>query len=127
MSKGIDNKEFVKWFHNLLMYALKGFIPWILFSLTIFKLSMGKRLNLTFIKICYLFVAYAIINSFSYELSTYIRSYVLGLVLIPCDPERKFFFESILGIGLIAFSFIVYCVGMVGSLKLMENKDFELL
>ncbi len=104
------------------MYLLREFIPWILFALTIYKTTNNAKLRLNFKKIWFLFVAYWIINMSAYEFSIFIRSYVFDFVLIPLDVEKKFLFESILGIGLIGFNFTGYYAVMTHSVFLIENQ-----
>lgn len=126
INDGVENKELAKWMYNFLMYPCRGFIPWMLFSLSIYKVTADVKLNWTFKKVCFVFIAFWIINAFSYELSVYIRVYVLDLLVIPVDLERKFVFESILGIGLIAFNFVGYYSVMTTSLRLLEPGKQEI-
>lgn len=121
LSTNIDNKGLIKWTHNLLMYLLREFIPWILFALTIYKTTNNVKLNMNFKKILFLFITFWIINMFTYDFSIFLRSYLFDFVLIPLDIDKKFLFESILGIGLVGFNFTGYYAVMTNSVILIEN------
>ena len=113
--------EIYQWFYNIIMYILRRFIPILLFSIVIYNNISNNKIKFNLRNIWFLFIAYIMINTISFELSMYIRIYVINLILIPIDVEKIFVYESILGIGLISLNFIGYHAIMINSVKLLEN------
>jgi hypothetical protein len=121
----IEEKGFAWWVHNLLLFPMRNFIPWTLFSLTIYKVITSRTIRITFKTTWLLFIAFWIINAFAYEFSLYVKFYLFDLILIPVNIEKRFYFESILGISLIGSIFIGYYAVMTASVKLLDEDKPE--
>jgi hypothetical protein len=111
----LENHEFQRWFHSIL-FQLRIYLPLILFSIVLYKLTTEKILKLNFKKVIFLYVSLWFFNEFAYEISLFARSHIFGLLLTPFAEERKYLYESFFGLPLIAFYFLGYRSAMSFSL-----------
>jgi hypothetical protein len=110
-----------RYIHGLL-YELRVYVPLILFSLSIYALSLKEGFKLTLKRLFILFISLWIFNVLAYELTLWIRSYVFGLILMPVSNiERFYFLESFLGIPLIVIYFLGYYSAMTNVLKQFDE------
>jgi hypothetical protein len=106
-------------------FHLRIYIPLILFALTIWNLLGIGKTKLTPKAILFLYVALWLYNEFAYELSTWIRGHVFGLILMPIGDQKKYYLiESLIGIPLIAFFFLGYHSAMAMPAK-FKNSESE--
>jgi hypothetical protein len=113
--------EFDKWYHSILFF-LRIYIPMILFSITVFKLSSKNPLKLSIKKIVFLLISLWLFNEFAYEFNILIKHNVLGLILIPIDNNSRFLYESLLEILLVAFYFVGFNSAMTSTFKQFEKQ-----
>lgn len=106
-----------KYLYNV-CYELRVYLPLLLFSLTVYALSLKPGVVLSFKRIVLLLVSLWLMNVFAYEFMLWMRAYVLGLILMPVTDAGKFYYvESILGIPLILTYFLGYYSAMTTALK----------
>ena len=105
-----------------MLFLLRIYIPLLLFSLAINKLISNSQVRVTIRRLGLLFVSFWLFNEFAYEISIFVRSHILGLILIPFEGDNKYLFESFLGIPLVTFYFPGYYAAMTTPLKLTEEK-----
>lgn len=117
----IKNFEFERWLHAFL-FLLRIYIPLILFSLILHRLTSNKKLKMTFKKFIFLFVSLWLFNEFANEISSFVRIDIFSLLLAPFDMGKEYLYESFLGIFLIAFYFVGYYSAMTTSLYQLEEK-----
>jgi len=116
------SKNVVLYIHDI-CFHLRIYLPLILFSLTIRRLTSVEKTKITLKRILFLYISLWICNEFSFEISSWVRSLVFGLILMPFDnPDNYYFIESVIGIPLIAFYFLGYYSAMTTSLKLTEQE-----
>jgi hypothetical protein len=120
-NSGIKNYQFEKWI-DALLFQLRIYIPLILFSLTLYNLTSPKRLRLTFKKMIFLYVSLWLANEFAYEIFIFTRAHIFNLLISPFDESKIFLYESVLGILLVGFYFIVYHSAMTTSLKQLDHE-----
>jgi hypothetical protein len=120
ISSTITNYELQKWIRSLLL-QLRIYIPLILFSLTLYKLTSVIPLKINLRKIVFLLVSLWLFNEFAYEISFFVRGHIFSLMLVPFDEGNTFFYESFLGIALAAFYFVGYYSAMTTPFKLLED------
>lgn len=117
-----------RWWLQSILFLFRIYLPLIIFAITIFKLTSKKSLNLNFKKIIYLFVSLWIFNEFAYEISIFFRGNIFSLILIPSGEEKKYIFESLLGLILIAFYFVGYFSALTNTFNQFDaEKDGQLL
>jgi hypothetical protein len=117
----VSNNELYYYIHGII-FLLRIYLPLILFGITIYRLIKGKAFKLTFRKLLFIFISLWLFNEFAFEFSLVIRNYVFGLILLPFKIENYFLFESILGIGLVAFYFLGYYSALTTSIELLDDK-----
>jgi hypothetical protein len=106
-----------------LLYELRVYIPLILFSITIYALSLKARVKLSVKRMLMLFISLWIVNVLAYEFTVWVHAYIIGLILMPvADAERFYFWESILAIPLLFTYFLGYYSAMTNVLK---QEDLE--
>jgi hypothetical protein len=114
------NRELLRWLHSLL-FLIRIYIPLILFSITLFKLIVNKPLRLTLKKLLFLFVSFWLFNEFAYEISIFIRGNIFSLILVSASEEKKYLYESLLGMPLVAFYFIGFYSAMMSLVRQSEK------
>lgn len=120
MDHAIDNKHLLLWVDGMI-FLFRIYFPLILFALCI-QLCTSK-INFTFKKIAYLFVALWLFNEISYEFIMLLRANVFDLILAAFQiPAYRYVGESILGIPLIASCFLGFYCGMTAPFKLLEKE-----
>lgn len=102
-----SNYELRRWIDSSL-FLLRIYIPLLVFSFAIYKSTFDRWMKISFRKIIFLFVSLWLFNEFAYEISLFVRGHIFSLLLAPFDEDKKFFYESFLGIPLIAFYFVGY-------------------
>jgi len=113
------NPHLLRWIHGII-FLLRIYLPLILFALMI-QICIAKS-SFSFKKIVYLFVALWLFNEVFYEFLTLVRSSVFDLILSPFQTlTYRYVGESLLGLPLIAASFLGYYCAMVMPFKLLEN------
>jgi hypothetical protein len=117
----INNQSINTWVHNIDLYILRVYIPLILFSLIIHKITIDNKVKITFKSICYIFISLWMMNEFMYEFVLFIRIYLFGIILAPFNPDNKFIYESIFSIFLIALTFLGYYSAMTKPLILLND------
>jgi hypothetical protein len=117
-----NNQAFQSWFHSALFF-LRVYVPMVLFSISLYKLLFNRSLKLNFKKLFFLFVSLWFFNEFAFEISLFVRIYIFGLLLSPLAEEKKYLYESFLGIMLVGFYFVGYYSAMVTSLKLHDVQE----
>jgi hypothetical protein len=121
MSSEIKNFGIQKFYHSFI-FLLRIYVPLLLFSLSIYKLTSHHKLNLNLKKILFLFVSLWLVNEFAYEFFIFTRGHLFSFLLAPFDESKIFTHESILAIPLMAFFFIVYHSAMTTSLKQLDEQ-----
>ena len=118
----VSNHHFYTWIKEFI-FLLRIYAPIILFSLVI-QICISKRM-FSFKNIAFLFVSIWICNEMAYELTTFARVDVFGLLLSPVNSYSMFFvLESILGLGLISLFVLGYYCSMVIPFTIeAENKS----
>jgi hypothetical protein len=118
----LDNHDLSSWIYRILV-QFEIFLPLILFSLAIFKLTTYTSLKISLKKIAFIYVSLWFFNEFAYEFFLFIRGDIFDVILLPAKVEMRFIYESFLGIPLIAFFFVGYFSAMTTSLKLLSTKE----
>lgn len=108
------------------IFQLRIYIPLILFAIPIYFLTKTKNTKLTWKRVLYLYISVWLFNEFAYEISMWVRSHIIGLILLPVDDQYRFYlFESILGIPLIALFFLGYHSAMTFPFIHAEENEIE--
>jgi hypothetical protein len=106
-----------------LCFHLRIYLPLIFFALAIRFLNGLNRTRPTLKALLLLYIGLWLFNEFAYEVSTWVRSHLFGLILMPFDnPESYYLIESLIGIPLFAFYFLGYFSAMTTPLKLTEQE-----
>lgn len=124
--KTSQNLALMKWISSL-FFLLRIYLPLLLFSIAIHKLTSNKRLRLNLKKAIFLFVSLWLFNEFAYEASLFVRSHIFTLLLSPFSKDSIYVIESLLAIALVTFYFLGYSSAMTHSLKqLTEEEDVNI-
>ncbi len=107
-------------------FHLRIYVPLILFSIALWRISAGNKSRLTFKRILFLYIALWLFNEVAYEFFEWMRIHVFGLILMPVkEPESYYLFESILGVPLVASLFLGYYAAMLMPLIITEPTHIE--
>jgi hypothetical protein len=119
---GTESKN-VRAFINETIFHIRIYLPLILFAFVIEAISSKEKRKITLRRMLFLYISLWLFNEFAFEFSSWLRSHLFGLILMPfASPAKYFLFESILGIPTIAFFFAGYFSALTKSLELTRCK-----
>lgn len=119
-----SNYDLRRWIDAFLL-LLRNYIPLLIFSFAVYKDTFERWIKISSRKIIFLFVSLWLFNAFAYEISLLIRLYIFPLLLAPFGEDNKFFYESFLGIPLVAFYFVGYHSALTLMPKHLNEKWAE--
>ncbi len=121
VSSSLGDKDLVRWIHDLLMYPVRQFLPWFLFVYALYKSHWNRKFHFSLKALGFAFLAYLIIRAFTIEFYDFVKIYLMNLIFLHVNVEKKFFFESLLGTGIITSLFLGYYAVMTSVSKMLAG------
>jgi len=112
----------IRWFYYII-FLFRIYIPLFLFSMMIYQLKTEGYPKITIKKLLFLFAAFWLFNEFAIELAAFVRSHIIGFILLPYGDRNTCVEESLLSIPIVAFWFLGYHSVMNSSFVIMEEMD----
>jgi hypothetical protein len=121
---GVRNFNVYKYLRST-FFHLRVYLPLFLFAVTVwFTTIKGSKLTLK--RILFLYISLWLFNEVAFEFIEWTRIHLFELILMPVkEPQHYYLFESILGVPLIASSFLGYYVAMIMPLFITEAGKHE--
>lgn len=104
------------------LFFIRIYGPLFLFSITIYKVSLGKFPVLGLSRVIMLFISFWLFNEFAYESFLFVRNYFFALVLLPFSEDQAYIMESVLGLFLMAVYIVGYYAAMTVPFKVFDQK-----
>jgi hypothetical protein len=117
-STSLDQSPVGRWLYGI-VYLVRTYLPLLIFTYSNHKILTNGKASQQGANWLYVFTTIWLCNVVAMDVWYFIRYYLFDLLLLPFPDTRRFLFESILSVPLIASFFLGYHSAITNSMQLL--------